>query len=172
MILCVYKEGLKRTEPTLKLLLKYNATIIIARNSNTYETALKAEWGQDDIIIIEHDILFKKKHLQEISTCDHFLCAFNYYLYPPTTELDHPELAHRSWDIATGRLIWNNKGHITADRAGFGMTKISKEFQKKHKPDWEKGEWNNLDTRFSIWINEKLGYKFNIHQDVVYHNHC
>ena len=176
MILCVYKE-MERTKPTLKLLRyfakDYNIRLIEAKEPDDYDKALKDLWGKDDIIIVEHDMIFHRGQLEEIINCGHYLCAFNYYLYEPTTGLKEPVLAHRSIG-ETRRLHWNSTEDETADSVGFGMTKISLNFQRDFGAAWDKGtkgtEWKNLDTRFSFYAM-KLKIKFDIHKDIVFHNH-
>ena len=168
MLLCLYKK-LERTEKTLlQLSYEKDAVLIEAVNNNSYDDALINNWGKEDIIIIEHDIIYTKEQLHEIRNCKHFLCTFNYYLYPITTKLKEPVLAHRQ--KINNAFVWNNEMDAEANTVGFGMTKISREFQMKHKPNWEKGDWKNLDTRFSLWVMG-LGYKFQIHKDIVEHNH-
>lgn len=65
---------------------------------------------------------------------------------------------------------WVKEGDEWADFAGFGMTKISLEFQKEHPPGWRPGTWQDLDSRFSNWVKE-LGYRWHIHWPEVKHNH-
>jgi len=65
---------------------------------------------------------------------------------------------------------WMNRGDEWADFAGFGLTKISLGFQKKHSPGWRPGTWRDLDSRFSNWVKE-LGYNWHIHWPEAKHNH-
>lgn len=169
-IICCYKVE-ERTEETLRLLsgLPYTVIFIPAVLPDSYEMALKRYWGQDDLLVVEHDIIFTVDDIRAVNEHKGLIRAFNYWLYPPTTKQDKINPAHRTHSEYNKfiPLIVEPEAKI-CDFYGLGFTFFSKELQR-HAPEWEAGEWFNLDTRISKWTY-KLGYKCDI-LGWVEHNH-
>lgn len=134
-----------------------------------YEAALQLLWGVDDLILVEHDIAPTQAMILSLTTCPHPCCAQAYTLYPATTALDVPVLAHRK-DSGYG-LSWICEGAEFADRAGLGLTKISKAAQLQTPPQvWRTGRWFDVDTRVSEALAVE-GFRFHIHWPQVAHHH-
>ena len=138
-----------------------------------YEQAFRYMWEKHEpFIIIEQDIVPTQQDIDNLASCPHPLCASNYKLYPASTGLPDPVLAHR---IAVYNNVqktillqtrWVNYTDQFCDLFGFGLTKIT--------PDTDKypikfDRWNDLDSRISKYFWHKLK-RCHIHNEVR-HNH-
>ena len=107
----------------------------------------------------------------------HGLCAQAYYLwhaaYKPDIHAANrylPTIAHRVVVEEPNKHRWAHEGEEWADYYGLGLTRFSKAFMRSVKPDWERGPWDNLDTRMSKYTHN-LGIKAHIHGPNCVHNH-
>jgi len=116
----------------------------------------------ETFLIIEQDIVPTYEQLIEMIECKEPICVANYKLYPTSTALKTPVLAHRN------NMKFISPSDTTAELYGLGLVKFSKSVLPLLK-DHESGTWNTLDTRISQLTNSK-GYKAHIHSEVP-HNH-
>ena len=76
-----------------------------------YEDQIEYLWNQGDpFIICEQDIVPGQKDIDDLANCKEHFCATKYKLYPCSTALPVPVLAHRSIVEGTNRRNWNWKG--------------------------------------------------------------
>jgi hypothetical protein len=135
-----------------------------------YEEQIEYLWNQGNpFIICEQDIVPTQKDIDDLAQCKEHFCAAKYRLYPCSTGLPIPVLAHRSIVEGTNRRNWKtrwiNDDDIYADLWGFGLTKLT--------PFGEypiiKGKWKDIDTRLSMTLWEQ-GILAHLHPEVK-HNH-
>lgn len=81
-----------------------------------------------------------------------------------------PTLAHRIVEEEPNKHRWILDGEQWADYYGLGLTRFSKEFQQAVPPNWERGPWDNLDSRMSKYTHS-LGIRAHVHYPVAKHNH-
>lgn len=182
-----------------------------------YERSILELWGEDDLVILEHDLVPTLDMLIGLEPDNHSICAqaYNLYLdgdmlatldklyelvdrldpdgiktvqehgicvqayylyhaaYKPDIHAENryiPAIAHRVVLEEPNKHRWVNEGEEWADYYGLGLTRFSKAFMQAYKPEWEKGPWDNLDTRISNWTH-KLGIKAHVHYPICTHNH-
>ncbi len=149
---------------------KYFIHLFEVNNSNAYSDYIKYCWQlDDDLIIIEHDILYSEWHLKSIIESKAKLATARYLLYYENQTYP-PYYAHRV-------IIDNTLRNATCqdnfcDYYGFGFTKISKDVKKLI--DISKIEdftgWQCLDSVLSR-ETVKLNIRCEVLPFEVYHLH-
>lgn len=138
---------------------EYTIIRMETKNNDDYFNLLLNNWGVQDLIIWEMDIVANNSNIRALIECPRDICAFNYKL-------------------VNGRYICRNADRTPfldntefSDRVGFGFTKISLAVQKIITPDqFKRKSWSTLDTEFSYRMKD-LGYLGHIHWPNVKHNH-
>ena len=77
-------------------------------------------------------------------------------------------LVHRIIEGATER--WATPEDRWADYAGFGLIRFTRDFQRRHRPGWRPGTWQDLDTRVSEWLIS-LAIPVHLHGPEIPHHH-
>lgn len=80
--------------------------------------------------------------------------------------LAYQVLAHRVQEATDWR--WITYGEPWADWVGFGLTKFTP--QAAPTPQWEPGDWHDLDSRVATWTH-RLGIRWHIHYPLAAHYH-
>lgn len=139
-----------------------------------YEQGLRNLWSAaPDIVVVEHDIVATQRHIDELLDCSAPLCAFAYYIYPASTGLTEPAIAHLL--RRNGEYQWIEPGTQWADHGALGLTKLGR-LARREVADWPTtdgdaaGGWWNLDTRISRTMNA-AGLRYHIHWPIVEHEH-
>jgi hypothetical protein len=132
-----------------------------------YVRVLRENWLREELVIIEHDVVPTIDMVNWLIKCDHSICAQAFYLYPKSTNLKEPVIAHRD---ASER--WIKQGVAYAPYWSLGATKITLLAQKvadlTRLDELPRGKW--LDG----WLSEKCaaaGLFAHIHYPVAKHNH-
>jgi hypothetical protein len=136
-----------------------------------YWSVLLRNWGQEDIVIIEQDVVARLAAIDELVTCQHKVCTFPYQLASASLSVfDFDYIKHIPFGVFDVRY----PEHIPAfsDGTSLGFTKICGCLQTKI-PLWEydvnKYEWWYLDS-FISWHLARLGFKVHVHQPLAKHN--
>lgn len=156
--------------------MRIEQTVVLqwCRTDDDYESGLRSIWGSNtDIVVVEHDIQADQQHIDELLRCPAPLCAFAYDVYPVTTGLDRPVIAHLN--ASEYGYDWISPGDHWADHAALGLTKLGR-LARAFVKDWAadetdaKGSWRNLDTRISKAMSKER-LKYHIHWPKVEHVH-
>lgn len=168
------------TEPSLMAVIKWNNSSytrhienVKMQHPDNYEAMLRHVWGQDDLIIIEHDIVPTFDDLQGLIHCACPVCVGAYYLYPPVSGTKQPVVAHRKV-MPDSSHAWLEYGEEWADIVSMGLIKISREAQRMCSfNDLIWGSWDNLDIRLSKLLRDSLHRElpFHVHWPIVEHRH-
>jgi hypothetical protein len=143
-----------------------------------YYHALKWLWMQPgDLVIIEQDLEFRWHDFETFEECRCLMCAFAYTIYPKSTLLSGPVIAHRVKDAqADPPFRWISKDSKTADIVGLGMTRFSERVKQRVYPfaadkstAWH---YTNCDTLLSDRLSTNLDMPFNIHWPEAAHHHA
>ncbi len=141
------------------LKLKYHIIRKETNNDIDYFNLLLNNWGIEDLIIWEMDIIAYECNIRSLNECDKDICSYNYKL-------------------TNGNSICRNKDRTPfldnteySDRVGFGFTKISLAMQKIITPSqFKRKSWSTLDTEFS-YLMKDLDITAHIHWPLIEHNH-
>ena len=133
-----------------------------------YYEFLKSHWRKgEDITIVEHDMKFKLGHIRELDHCDKVVCAFAYYLYPKSTALMDPVIAHRETYFMNHFSEWIKPGVGWADLFGFGLTKIGVDAQRLVSLPDRKLPYYTIDDYVSRRFNGVV--RCHVHWPIVEH---
>lgn len=135
-----------------------------------YEQVVLAHWGQQDLIILEHDVVPTWGHLIHLTTCPYPLCTVAYPLNQPMGPGQfHGELVQRT-QLPNGRRRWLPYGTPWADYTGLGLVRFRQAWMQSHVPSWAPGQWSDLDARISWWTH-RLHMRWHVHYPLVRHHH-
>jgi len=138
---------------------------------HTYADTLIERNKKATILNIEQDILFNQEDIDEIANCPEPMCVFSYRLYPLTTGLPEPVIAHRNKTGATNFFfIPADYSGAFVDYAGFGFIKFKKGMLNILKFTEEEREWHAFDSRVSEKFFAK-GIRFHLHPKILKHLH-
>lgn len=135
-----------------------------------YEQGIYFHWGQDDLIILEHDVVPTWGHFMQLAACPYPLCTVAYPLNQPQPDGSyHGELVQRE-QMPDGSRRWLPYGQTWADYTGLGFVRLRREWMQAHSPGWDPGRWSDLDARISWWTY-RLGFRWHVHYPVCRHSH-
>lgn len=176
-VLYVYNPApqyFSRTQATQHVLRNWPTAIPILWTpvgaDHRYETAVRQQWGCDDFIILEQDIVPTWGHVQGLAACPYPLCTVAYALNQPIAyDQFHGELVQRNYR-SDGSRYWIPYGTEWADLTGLGFVRIRREWAQAHPPTWQSGVWSDLDARLSWWTYQQ-GVRWHVHYPLVRHQH-
>ena len=147
-----------------------------------YRDVLKWLWEQpEDICIVEQDFMIQPRMLWAFGACPCSLCAQAYTIYPVSTGLPKPVIAHRVEDPNNAPPYrWIDQSQGTADIVGLGFVRIGKQLKPREQDRWIQypveevfaGNFHhtNCDTLLSQYLKSK-GNIWHIHWPEVEHLH-
>ena len=157
IVLTVFVKGYEEREMETKELLMhlcnkcYTPKITTAQPQDVgaYPQFVKENWGVDDLILLEHDIVPTIQQLDEIRNCKYDVCNYSYYI--PTSNGDNH----------TYGLLSN----------GLGLAKFSLNFQKQHNVNevFNTNTFINIDIKVNEYL-QKHNIAWHSH-GIVKHNH-
>ncbi len=134
-----------------------------------YWAFLLRNWGYEDIVIVEQDVVAKRHLVDGLVECPEHVCTYPYRLKAGQLSV---------FEITDGDTIpfipqfYEVTPPLYTDGSGLGFIKISKELQKHiplHTYDVGLYKWWYLDS-FISWHLKRLKYKIHVHQHMVQHN--
>jgi len=136
-----------------------------------YENGFRSLWGEDDLIILEHDVVPTLDALLALADCGRDLCAQAYQFYFRSNDAPGEMLGFNMCRVVLpgGAQGYVPDGADQADFVGFGMTKIARHFQVNNRLDLPAGRWGDLDSRFCEWVRGR-GFTWHVHWPYVKHN--
>lgn len=133
-----------------------------------YAKGLRSWWEwPGELVLLEQDLAPTPADVRDLLSCPYGLCAARYSLYPVSTHLGAPVLAHRFWDGE--HLRWVLEGEEFAHLAGFGLVRFPSRLRWPGMvpivPHRE------LDTRLSRRLSAQSDLLWHLHREVPHH-HC
>lgn len=143
---------------------------IDAFDKEGYWKALKRNWGQADIVTIEHDMRFSESQLREMINCPESNCCALYRIKPKSAQgHDAKTFAQGFYERSDLRLLELSAADEAVGKMcthpSFGFTKISRDAQRRVSLN-EPLEWRDMD----YWIFSRMRVPFHIHSEIR-HNH-
>lgn len=149
---------------------------------DAYEQVIIQNWGLDDLIICEQDIVPTTQDIKSLIECSCSVCVAAHYLYPCSIGGNHPVIAHRKWNGQ--KIEWLTEGERFADIVALGLIKIDKEVQQATNINLlQRGLWDSIDIRLSDLLRQamarmadvrnpnQLYTPFHVHYPIVEHRH-
>ena len=156
MILTVFVKGYEKREiETMKFLLmlptcKYHIKFETAETKDVgaFPRFIKENWGIEDLIIMDHDIVPTQEQIDSLLNCKEDACIYSYYIPISATQ-----------------------GYGLLDSYGTGLIKFSLKFQKENDVNelFNTNTFIDIDAKMNEYMKAH-NYKWHNH-GIVKHNH-
>jgi hypothetical protein len=145
------------------------------KDDSAYWRFLLRNWGKDQIVIIEQDIVPTVDRVYELIDCQDDACTVPYDMRPGVKggSLFYAK-GYLADGMAEGLTMYKEPFPTYSEGSGFGFVKLNSALQRKiplHKYPVDAYKWSCIDSWVSAYMQRVLDVKWHVHLPKVKHNH-